>query len=242
MKILYLVPARGGSKGVPRKNIRPLAGRPLIAHSIGHALAVADRKDVVVSTDSEEIARAAEEAGAQVPFMRPDALASDTAGSREVMLHAADFMNARLKERGDTLYDTLVLLQPTSPMRDPADISRAVALFEKENALHEGGIDMVVSVNAARTNPYYNGFETTADGFLRISKGDGTITRRQDAPEVWEFNGAIYVINIESLRHSVISGFKKTIPLPIDPATAVDIDSELDFLICEHLWKQQQKL
>lgn len=237
MRSLYLIPARGGSKGVPGKNIRMLAGLPLIAHSIGHALGVASQpEDVIVSTDSEEIARVAREAGASLPFMRPAELATDTAGSREVMLHAVDFMNALPRNAADP-YDTIVLLQPTSPLRDAADIARAIDIFGR--ALSRGeNPDMVVSVSPARTNPYYNGFETDSSGFLRISKGDGRYTRRQDAPEVWEFNGAIYVISVDALRRSVISRFERTIPMPIDPMTAVDIDSETDFLICENLWKR----
>lgn len=224
MTPLYLIPARGGSKGVPGKNIRPLGGIPLISHSIRHALSVASKDDVIVSTDSEEIAKIAMESGANVPFIRPVELASDTAGSREVMIHAADFMNARGKN-----YDCIVLLQPTSPLRDPEDIRRAIRLYKDSDA------DMVVSVNEAATNPYYNAFETDSEGYLHISKGSGNFTRRQDAPKVWEFNGAIYVIRLSSLRDSVISRFERILPLPIDPQSAVDIDTELDFIIASHL-------
>lgn len=224
MHPLYLIPARGGSKGVPGKNIKPLAGIPLITYSIRHALEVAPKEDVIVSTDTKEIAGIASEAGAQIPFIRPAELSTDTAGSREVMLHAVDFMNAK-----GNAYDTIILLQPTSPLRDPNDIRRALELF------HDSDADMVVSVSEASSNPYYNAFETDSKGYLHISKGDGNFTRRQDAPKVWEFNGAIYVIRVSSLRESVISRFKKILPLPIDPKTAVDIDTELDFLIASHL-------
>ena len=229
MKALYLIPARGGSKGVPGKNIRLLGGKPLIAHSIGHALEVADREDVVVSTDSEEIKGAALEAGARVPFLRPAELASDTAGSREVMLHAIDYLSAK----GEN-YDTIVLLQPTSPLRDPADIRRAVEIYK------ESGADMVVSVAEARTNPYYNAFETDNDGFLKISKGDGSLTRRQDAPKVWEFTGAIYVIKVSALREKSITKFDRILPLPTKRETAIDIDEEMDFLVCEEMIKKRK--
>ena len=229
MKALYLIPARGGSKGVPGKNIRLLGGRPLIAHSIGHALEVADREDVVVSTDSEEIKGAAIEAGARVPFLRPVELASDTAGSREVMLHAIDYLSAK----GEN-YDTIVLLQPTSPLRDPADIRRAVEIYK------ESGADMVVSVAEARTNPYYNAFETDNDGFLKISKGEGNLTRRQDAPKVWEFTGAIYVIKVSALREKSITKFDRILPLPTKRETAIDIDEEMDFLVCEEMIKKRK--
>ena len=229
MKALYLIPARGGSKGVPGKNIRLLGGKPLIAHSIGHALEVADREDVVVSTDSEEIKGAALEVGARVPFLRPAELASDTAGSREVMLHAIDYLSAK----GEN-YDTIVLLQPTSPLRDPADIRRAVEIYK------ESGADMVVSVAEARTNPYYNAFETDNDGFLKISKGEGNLTRRQDAPKVWEFTGAIYVIKVSALREKSITKFDRILPLPTKRETAIDIDEEMDFLVCEEMIKKRK--
>lgn len=228
MKPLFLIPARGGSKGVPGKNIRLLAGIPLIAHSIRHALEVAPPEDVVVTTDSEDIADVARKEGANVPFMRPAELASDTAGSREVMLHAADFLNQRGKD-----YDCIVLLQPTSPLRNPEDIKKAISLYESTDA------DMVVSVNESASNPYYNIFETDTDGYLKISKGDGGYTRRQDAPKTWEFNGAIYVIRLASLRKSVISRFPKILPLPISAESAVDIDTELDFLIASNLIESQ---
>ena len=229
MKALYLIPARGGSKGVPGKNIRLLGGKPLIAHTIEHALEAADAEDVVVSTDSEEIREVSLQAGASVPFLRPAELATDTAGSREVMLHAVDFFGGEGKE-----YDTIVLLQPTSPLRNPEDIRKAVELYEKSD------VDMVVSVSEARTNPYYNAFETDGDGYLKISKGDGKLTRRQDAPEVWEFNGAIYVIKVSSLRKENISRFERIKALPTSKETAIDIDEEIDFLICEEILKKRK--
>lgn len=229
MKALYLIPARGGSKGVPGKNIRLLGGKPLIAHTIQHALEVADAEDVVVSTDSEEIREVARRAGASVPFLRPEELATDTAGSREVMLHAVDFFGKEGKE-----YDTVVLLQPTSPLRNPEDIRKAVELYEASD------VDMVVSVSEARTNPYYNAFETDGDGYLKISKGDGKLTRRQDAPEVWEFNGAIYVIKISSLQKENISRFDRIKALPTSKETAIDIDEKIDFLICEEILKKRK--
>ena len=228
MKALYLIPARGGSKGVPGKNIRLLGGKPLIVHTIEHALQAAPSADVVVSTDSEEIREISLASGASVPFIRPEYLATDTAGSREVMLHAVDYFSREGKE-----YDTIVLLQPTSPLRNPADIQKATDLYE------ESDVDMVVSVSEARTNPYYNAFETDGEGYLKISKGDGKLTRRQDAPKVWEFNGAIYVIRVSSLREDNISRFKKIKALPTSKETAIDIDEELDFLICEEVLKKR---
>ena len=229
MKPLFLIPARGGSKGVPGKNIRNLGDLPLIAYSIRDALAVAnDPVDVVVSTDSEEIAEVARSHGASVPFIRPAELATDTAGSREVMLHAVDFMN-----RNGINYDTIVLLQPTSPFRERGDIMKAIEIFDASRP------DMVVSVKAAQTNPYYNAYECDETGALRISKGDGTITRRQDAPPVWEFDGSIYVIDVDALlKYQSLGRMQRILPLPNSARHNIDIDTEFDFLIAEALLSQ----
>lgn len=224
--MLYLIPARGGSKGVPGKNIRPLGGVPLIGHTIRQALAVAESPEqVVVSTDSDEIAEIARREGAYLPFMRPAGLATDTASSRDVMLHAADWWTA---SPGFVEGEPLVLLQPTSPFRNPEDISEAVRLFREKRP------DMVVSVKAAATNPYYNAYECDETGVLRISKGDGGITRRQDAPPVWEFDGSIYVINPESLRrYPSLAAMPEILPLVNSVKHNIDIDSELDFRLAE---------
>lgn len=217
--MLALIPARGGSKGIKDKNIRPFRGVPLLAHSIRHALdAGFQSEDIVLSTDSEAYAAVGREYGAAVPFMRPEHLATDTAGSREVMLHAVDTLAAMGR-----VHDTICLLQPTSPLRSPADIIEAVRLYE----LHRP--DMVVGVTLSGSNPYYNLFEPDADGCLHISKGDGLITRRQDAPPVYEFNGAIYIISVEALRRGPITRFERIIPLVMPAERSIDLDTEDDW-------------
>lgn len=223
MKTLYLIPARGGSKGIPHKNIRPLAGVPLIGYSVAVARELADDADICVSTDDPEIAAVAERMGLRVPFMRPAELATDRSGSYEVMLHALDFYRGRGID-----YDTLVLLQPTSPLRRASDVRRALALYTPE-------VDMVVTVREAASNPYYNCYEAGDDGFLRISKGDGGYTRRQDAPKCWEYNGAVYVINVESLRRMPMGRFRRRVMCEMDAARSVDLDTELDWLVAERL-------
>lgn len=222
MRTLYLIPARGGSKGIPGKNIKPFCGKPLICHTIDHARdAGATDCDICVSTDSEEIAEAARSYGLEVPFMRPAELATDTSGSYGVILHALDWY----RDHGVD-YDRVVLLQPTSPLRTAEDIMKAERLWSPD-------IDMVVSVREARTNPYYNAFEADDQGFLEISKGDGKYTRRQDAPKVWEYNGAVYVITAESLRRGPLSSFKKRIPYPMAEDRSIDLDSPIDWMIAE---------
>lgn len=226
--ILYLIPARGGSKGIPGKNIKPLAGRPLIAYSIDVARQLADTADICISTDDPKIADVARAEGIDVPFMRPAALAADTSGTYEVLLHALDFYQSRGKE-----YDTLVLLQPTSPLRTADDVRQALALYTPD-------IDMVVSVKEAATNPYYNAYEEDENGFLHISKGNGNYTRRQDAPHVWEYNGAVYVINVASLRKMRLGEFRRRRCYAMDSARSVDLDTPLDWMIAETIINNQR--
>lgn len=224
---LWLITARGGSKGIPGKNIKPLAGKPLICHTIDHALgAGAPLEDICLSTDSTEIREVAESYGLPVSFLRPAELASDTSSSYDVIMHALAFHEARGKR-----YERVVLLQPTSPLRTPQDILNAMALWTPE-------IDMAVSVIPAKTNPYYGAFEPDSDGFLRISKGDGKYTRRQDAPDVWEYNGAVYVITADSLRRGPMSGFRKVVGSPMPAERSVDLDTPFDWAVAEMLMAQ----
>ena len=224
-KPLYIIPARGGSKGIPRKNIRPLAGRPLIAYTIDAARA--DAADtggyILLSTDDAEIASVARECGLPTEYMRPAELATDTAGSRELMLHAIGWAEARGIE-----FDCVVLLQPTSPLRLPSDIRGARELFSP-------GTDMVVSVCRSEANPYYNLFEENADGTLAISKGDGLYTRRQDAPPVYAYNGAVYVINPASLRAMPMGAFPKRIPYLMPADRSYDLDTLADWALVEQI-------
>lgn len=223
MKTLYVIPARGGSKGIPHKNIRPLAGKPLIGYSVDVARQLADDADICVTTDDPAIAAVVEAMGLKVPFLRPAELATDKSGTYEVLLHALDFY----EQRG-IHYDCLVLLQPTSPLRTADDVLRAMALYSDD-------IDMVVTVKEAASNPYYNCYETDADGYLTISKGDGSFTRRQDAPKVWEYNGAVYVINTASLRRCPLGQFRRRRMSEMDAARSVDLDTELDWLVAEKM-------
>lgn len=223
---LFIIPARGGSKGIPGKNIKPFCGRPLLHYAIDCARrAGASDADICVSTDSREIAECARDAGLEVPFMRPELLATDTASSYDVLLHALNWYESHGRR-----YDRVVLLQTTSPLRTPDDVAGCMALWTPE-------VDMVVSVCDARTNPYYNAFETDDDGMLHISKGDGQFTRRQDAPKVYEYNGAVYVITAESLKREPLSAFKRRVPFVMPASRSVDLDSPADWLIAEQLFR-----
>lgn len=220
---------------MPGKNIRPLCGVPLIAYSIDAARALGKEEDIVVSTDSEEIAEISRRSGARVPFMRDAKLATDTAGSREVILDAVERMNADLPE-GEEPYDTVVLLQPTTPFRNLDDIRKAIELYREKRP------DMVVSVRAASANPYYNAYESRDDGTLKISKGEGGYTRRQDAPKVWEMDGAFYVIDVDALRrYPGLARMSRILPYENTCTEHVDIDNEIDFLTAEELCRRHRR-
>ena len=223
MKPLVIIPARGGSKGIPHKNIKLLGGKPLICRAIDNARAVAPDSDICVSTDDSEIIQVVEDYGLKVPFIRPTELAADNSGTYEVLLHALSFY----EQQGRT-YDTIILLQPTSPFRRDEDISEALKLYSPD-------VDMVVSVTEARANPYYNCFETDSDGFQHVSKGDGKYIRRQDAPKAWEYNGAIYIINPQSLKRKSLGEFKRRRMYEMDELHSLDLDTPLDWRIAELL-------
>lgn len=227
---LYIIPARGGSKGIPHKNIKLLGNRPLIHYSIDTARMLADDDHIILSTDDEEIARIASETGLPVEYRRPAELATDTSGSREVIIDAMDWAGSR-----GIKYDKVVLLQPTSPLRTVDDVKGCIGLYTPS-------VDMVVSVVPAASNPYYNCFETDDDGILHISKGDGLFTRRQDAPEAWEFNGAVYVINPESIRRMPLGKFPRRIPFEMPRSRSIDLDTPADWAIAEYLLSESNQL
>lgn len=228
MKILALIPARGGSKGLPNKNIKILYGKPLIQYTIEAAREVFDDIDICVSTDSKKIKSAVENIGLKVPFLRPKELATDLSGTHEVILHALDFYN----QIGKT-YQVLVLLQPTSPLRTGEHIKEAISLFSSD-------IDMVASVKETSANPYYVLFEEDQKGFLEPSK-KGNFTRRQDCPQVWEYNGAIYVINTESIKKNPRHKLKKIKKYVMDDIYSIDIDTPLDWKFTKNLIKFNSK-
>ena len=219
---LFLIMARGGSKGIPGKNIKPLAGKPLIYYSIDMARHFVDDVNICLSTDSNEIIEKVEEYGLKVPFVRPAELATDQADSYHVELHALEYYKKLGKK-----FDTLVILQPTSPFRTTKQVQEALNLYSNE-------YDMVVSVVESRSNPYYNLCEENSDGFLEKSK-PGDYIRRQDCPPVYEYNGAIYVVNIESLKKMPEDKFPKIKKIVMDDFTSVDLDNPIDWLWAEFL-------
>lgn len=227
MRPLFVIPARGGSKGIPGKNIKLLDGKPLIHYSLEYARLFAGDEHICLTTDDEAIAACALRIGYQVPFMRPGELAGDQAGSYDVLRHALAFY----EDKG-RIFDTLVLLQPTSPFRLPQHFEEALATFNHE-------LDMVVSVTESAYNPYYNLFEEGETGLLSISKGVGGYQRRQDVPPVYAYNGSIYIINTASLRrHRGFQAFNRTKKYVMDARYSIDLDVPADWAYAEFLIKQ----
>lgn len=226
MNPLVVIPARGGSKRLPGKNIKPLNGKPLIHYTIDAAREVFDDSIICVSTDDNTIKEVSERTGLRVPFVRPLELASDTADSRSVLLHAYDFY----KNVKNYQADVIVLLQPTSPMRKAKHIRESLELYHKD-------IDMVVSVKKTDSNPYFVLFEENKKGYLEKYK-KGNYTREQDAPNVWELNGAIYVINVDSLQNKHLRCFNKVVPYKMSISDSIDIDTKMDWHLLEIINKK----
>ncbi|MBU2920904.1 acylneuraminate cytidylyltransferase family protein [Winogradskyella psychrotolerans] len=220
MNYLVVITARGGSKGIPKKNIKLLNGKPLIQYSIDIAKKIADKKDICFTTDNDEIIEVAQKLGLEIPFKRPAELATDTSNSQDVILHGLE----AYEKLNNKTYDAIVLLQPTSPFRTLEQVQDCINRYDNS-------IDMVVSAKQASANPYYNLYEEN-NGFLKPSK-EGNYTRRQDCPDVWELNGAIYVINSTALRTQKIKAFSKVKKYIMSEETSIDIDTPLDWKIAE---------
>lgn len=221
--ILAIIPARAGSKGIPGKNVIPLCGKPLLAYSIEHAFDSKYIDRVLVSTDGSDIAAIARKYGAEVPFVRPSELATDEAGTIDVLLHAMKYV----ADEGWP-FDIVVLLHVTTPLRKPEDIDACIELLHSENA------DSVFSVAHAYRNPYFNMVELDERGNPRLVKMGSYVTR-QSAPPVYDMNASIYVWQREALeqRPAVIQPRSRVYVMPRE--RSVDIDDEFDLWIAQQL-------
>jgi N-acylneuraminate cytidylyltransferase len=218
-RVLAVIPARGGSKGVPRKNVRDLAGKPLICWTINAAKESKYIDRLILTSEDEEIIRVAKAAGCDVPFTRPEELASDTAAGVDVLCHAV--------EQVAEDYDYVVLLQPTSPLRQTSDIDGAVELCVDRD------VASVVSVAEATKSPYWM-YHMQGDGALSPFV-ENSAANRQELPRAYALNGAVYVLRIASLLESRKIMSEETIGYVMPEERSYDIDSETDFLICEFL-------
>lgn len=233
--VLCVIAARGGSEGVPGKNVRPIMGKPMIAWAVEHALQVPEIERVVVSTDSVAIADAATAAGAEAPFMRPAELAQSNSGKFQVWQHALDVCERHYRER----YELYVDIDCTNPLIEPSDIAGTIAQYRRtrEEGRH---VDAVFTVAPARRNPYFNLVEPNDAGALKMSKSDGgRVLARQSAPPVFEHVAGVYVLDPRYLRSAnhLLDGHAEGYELP--PEKALDIDSEFDFQIVEYLLKRR---
>jgi len=222
-KILIVIPARGGSKTIPQKNIKPLATKPLIYYSIDIARKIAADEHICVSTDDDRIIKTVEEYGLKVPFKRPAKLATDESGTNEVLIHALAYY-----ERMGIHYNQILLLQPTSPLRTLDQTKEAISLYNDE-------IDMVVSVKKSHSAVVL--CEEDSQGFL-ILVLNKRATRRQDIKSYYEYNGAIYVINIKSLKEKGLSNFARKIKYIMPEENSIDIDTMFDWKMAEILIKE----
>lgn len=219
MATLGLIPARGGSKGIPRKNVLPIAGKPLIAWTIEAALAAQRIDRVVVTTDDAEIAEIAARNGADVPFLRPAELARDETPGIDPVLHAIGALPG---------YDKIVLLQPTSPLRGAADIDAAIGMAADDL--------MVVSVTEAPHTDWI--FSMDAGGLLDVGAAK-PVARRQDMAKRYALNGAIYVARCDGLRESRSFLGPNTAGYVMSAEQSIDIDGPLDWKLAELLLRDQ---
>jgi len=225
--ILGLIPARGGSKGLSRKNIRPLLGKPLIAWTIEQALASKNLDRVVVSTDDKEIAGISKKYGAEVPFMRPKKLATDEAKGIEVVLDTISWMNKNGKS-----YDLLMLLQPTSPLRTSEDINKALELLFLKKA------QAVISVCETEHHPYWSNILPENSSMKGFIEANIINKNRQELPVFYRLNGAIYLTYWDCLKKQKSFFGEKTFAYIMSQEKSIDINTKLDFELAKILMKK----
>ncbi|MEA4804375.1 acylneuraminate cytidylyltransferase family protein [Acetobacterium wieringae] len=224
MKILAIIPARSGSKGLKDKNIKVMNGKPLMAYTIEAAVESRIFDKIIVSTDSSAYAKIAEEYGAEVPFLRPDHLSGDEVATDDVIIDLLE----KLKEDGD-VYEYFIILQPTSPLRTSKDIVNAMALMKKKDA------NAVISLCETEHSPLYTGLvseDLRIDGFIKKDIG----YRRQDLPKYHRLNGAIYLSRVDYFLKYQDLYKEKCYAYVMDKSRSIDIDDELDFRMAEFLF------
>jgi N-acylneuraminate cytidylyltransferase len=226
MKYIILICARGGSKGLPKKNIRLLNGVPLIGWSINIAKQIDRASHIIVSTDSEDIAKVALKYGAEVPFIRPKELAQDDSPEWLVWRHAVKYVENYENED----IDAIIVLPVTAPLRSVEDVNACIDLFEEDK------VESVITVSGANRSPYFNMTVNDNEGYASlVIPTEGNIIRRQDAPEVFDMTTVAYVVNANfiKLSNSIFEGKVKSIIIPQE--RSIDIDTLLDFKIAECL-------
>ena len=222
MKTWAFIFARGGSKGLPGKNIKPLLGKPLIAYSIELALDMPEIDRVIVSTDDEAIARVSREYGAQVPFERPAELAGDRASEWLAWRHGVEWVEDHWGE-----FDRFVSLPATSPCRIRSDVAECLGRLTEN-------VDIVVTATQSQHNPHFNMIkEAPSGGFIKFNDTSINVTRRQDVPQAYNMATVAYVCRPSFIRSRDSLWEGRMEAVVIDPANAVDIDTEFDFKMAE---------
>jgi len=227
--MIAIIPARGGSKGLPGKNILPLLGKPLIGYSVEAALDSKYVDEVIVSTDSEKIAETAKNFGASVPFMRPAELAGDTSRAIDVYIHTID----RLSSEFGKNVDNFIVLQPTSPLRTTQDIDEAIRIFRIKEA------DSVISVTEAVHPPVWSKKISQTGTLIEYFPKHATNKNRQEIEKAYMPNGAIFIFNYLKLKEEYKYYFERTYPYVMPAKRSVDIDTQLDFDFAEFLMSKK---
>jgi CMP-N-acetylneuraminic acid synthetase len=225
MKYIVLICARGGSNGLPGKNIKPLNGVPLIGLSINIAKKINRASRIIVSTDSEEIAATAIEFGAEVPFMRPKELALDDSPEWLAWRHAITYLENQKNE----IIDNLIVLPATAPLRALEDVNNCIDEFEK------GDVDSIITVSEAKRSPYFNMIANDNNGYSSLVINNNVISRRQDSPKVYDMTTVAYIIKSKFIKNNngIFEGKVRSVCIPEE--RAIDIDTILDFKIAEYL-------
>lgn len=231
LRILGIIPARGGSKGVPRKNIKLLGSKPLIAYSIQSSLESRELQEICVSTEDAEIAKISQQYGAKVPFIRPAYLATDSSPSIDTVIHAVQFY-----QKQGQIFDALCLLQATCPFRTAGDIQQSILTFKKS------GADSLISVRKVphEYNPHWT-FKENKNGFLRIATGEKSIIpRRQELPPAYHRDGSIYIVKTKILlEQKSLYGEKIAFHVSQNPIH-INIDTMQDWEKAEKLLQDKQ--
>ncbi len=226
MSTLILIPARAGSKGLPGKNIKLLGGKPLISYTFEFSKKIQGDGDVIcLSTNDDDIVKIAVKGNIKVHFKRPEELASDTAGTYDVIMHALKYYQG-----AGYKFNNVLLLQPTSPFRNLEDYKELVDKFDTE-------CDMAVTVKFSKENPYFNLFEEDADGYLKKCSSGNFVTR-QDCPPVYSLNGSMYLMKVSSLLKGNLASFKKITKVLMPEERSIDIDNYTDWLLAEYFLKK----
>jgi N-acylneuraminate cytidylyltransferase len=228
MKTLVVIPARGGSKGIPKKNIKNFCGKPLIYYSIDIARNFVNDEDICVSTDDDEIKSIVENYGLKVPFTRPEQLSGDQALTNDVLVHAIEYYKIYEKKQ----YDKILLLQPTSPLRTVQNVQDAINLYNR-------AVDMVVSVKKSHSVSVL--CKENSDGKIELVFNKNLLGR-QNYNDYYEYNGAIYIMKTESLLDKGMSKFENIIKTVMTDEESIDIDNPTDWIMAEAVYSNKYKI